>query len=243
MYKVFIADDEVWVTIGLKKMIEKSRMPFQVIGEAANGLVALEEIKERHPDVLITDIRMPGMDGLELVEQIRAINKEIKIVLISGYAEFKYAQKAIRMDVSDYLIKPIGYEQLEKVLRSLFKMLNPTGVLMEEELKEEVNPTIIMKIVCEIQKDYTKNINLAALSEKYNISVGRLSTLLKEELGMPYSEYVALKRVQKAKELLKDEKMSIAEVGTEVGYSDYCYFTKVFKKIAGITPSKYRKNL
>ena len=127
-------------------------------------------------------------------------------MLISGYAEFKYAQKAIRMDVSDYLIKPIGYEQLEKVLRSLFKMLNPTGVLMEEELKEEVNPTIIMKIVCEIQKDYTKNINLAALSEKYNISVGRLSTLLKEELGMPYSEYIALKRVQKAKELLKDEK-------------------------------------
>lgn len=244
MYKVFLADDEVWVTIGLKKMIEKMEMPFRVVGEASNGFMALEEIEKLQPDILIADIRMPGMDGLELMEQIRKKNKEIKIVLVSGYAEFEYAQTALRLDAFDYLLKPIGYEQLEKVLEKLLTRLEDEGGISEaDDERGELPNNMISEIVNDLQERYTENITLASFSEKYNVSIGRLSVLLKEHLGMSYSEYMIMKRIQKAKYLLRNEKMSVEKVGEAVGYSDYCYFTKVFKRVVGLTPSKYRKNI
>lgn len=98
-------------------------------------------------------------------------------------------------------------------------------------------------MVNEIKEHYTENITLAALAEKYGFSTGYISSLLKEELGLPFSEYITAKRVQKAKELLADSRLSIDMVAEQAGYNDYFYFTKVFKKTVGISPSKYRKNL
>lgn len=243
MYKIFLADDEIWVIMGLKKLIEKIGAPFQVVGEASNGVMALEEIEKKKPDVLITDIRMPGMDGLELMKEIRKKKLDTKVVLVSGYAEFDYAQKAIRMGAVDYLLKPVEAETFAKVLENLEKMLDECGGKQEEQPEEILNSSALENIVEEIQARYNENITLTGFSEKHNISVGHLSNLLKERLGMSFSEYITAKRVQKAKELLADERLSVEKVANEVGYKDYFYFTKVFKKAVGISPSKYRKNL
>lgn len=243
MYKIFLADDEIWVIMGLKKLIEKIGAPFQVVGEASNGVMALEEIEKKKPDVLITDIRMPGMDGLELMKEIRKKKLDTKVVLVSGYAEFDYAQKAIRMGAVDYLLKPVEAETFAKVLENLEKMLDERGGKQEEQPEEILNPSALENIVEEIQSRYNENITLTVFSEKHNISAGHLSNLLKERLGMSFSEYITAKRVQKAKELLADERLSVEKVANEVGYKDYFYFTKVFKKAVGISPSKYRKNL
>ena len=219
MNRVFIADDEMWIIIGLKKLIEKSGLPFQVIGEANNGVAALEEIEEKKPDVLFTDIRMPGYNGLELMEKLNGKGLSPKVVFISGYADFEYAQSAIRLGAFDYLIKPI------------------------EQMQEEINPSTIRMILNEMRQNYTENITLTDLAKRYNISASHLSSLIKEELKLPFSEYITSKRLQKAKELLADESLSIEEVAEQSGYGDYFYFTKVFKKNCGISPSKYRKNL
>ena len=243
MYKIFLADDEIWVIMGLKKLIEKIGAPFQVVGEASNGVMALEEIEKKKPDVLITDIRMPGMDGLELMKEIRKKKLDTKVVLVSGYAEFDYSQKAIRMGAVDYLLKPVEAETFAKVLENLEKMLDERGGKQEEQPEEILNPSALENIVEEIQSRYNENITLTGFSEKHNISAGHLSNLLKERLGMSFSEYITAKRVQKAKELLADERLSVEKVANEVGYKDYFYFTKVFKKAVGISPSKYRKNL
>lgn len=243
MYKIFLADDEIWVIMGLKKLIEKIGAPFQVVGEASNGVMALEEIEKKKPDVLITDIRMPGMDGLELMKEIRKKKLDTKVVLVSGYAEFDYAQKAIRMGAVDYLLKPVEAETFAKVLENLEKMLDERGGKQEEQPEEILNPSALENIVEEIQARYNENITLTGFSKKHNISAGHLSNLLKERLGMSFSEYITAKRVQKAKELLADERLSVEKVANEVGYKDYFYFTKVFKKAVGISPSKYRKNL
>lgn len=243
MYKIFLADDEIWVIMGLKKLIEKIGAPFQVVGEASKGVMALEEIEKKKPDVLITDIRMPGMDGLELMKEIRKKKLDTKVVLVSGYAEFDYAQKAIRMGAVDYLLKPVEAETFAKVLENLEKMLDERGGKQEEQPEEILNPSALENIVEEIQSRYNENITLTGFSEKHNISAGHLSNLLKERLGMSFSEYITAKRVQKAKELLADERLSVEKVANEVGYKDYFYFTKVFKKAVGISPSKYRKNL
>lgn len=132
MYKIFLADDEIWVIMGLKKLIEKTGAPFRVVGEANNGIVALEEIEEKKPDVLITDIRMPGMDGLQLMQMIQEKNLETRVVLVSGYAEFNYAQQAMRMGAVDYLLKPVETEALAEVMERLEIMLNKDGKKPEE---------------------------------------------------------------------------------------------------------------
>ena len=89
MISVYIADDEAWITIGLKKLIQKSALPFEVIGEAHNGVTTLEDIKALKPDVLFTDIRMPGLSGLEVMSYLSEHQIPTKVVLISGYAEFE----------------------------------------------------------------------------------------------------------------------------------------------------------
>ena len=238
MYSVYIADDEMWVIVGLKKRIEKTGLPFQVIGEANNGVMALEEIEKKKPDILFTDIRMPGYSGLELLELLRKKELQTKVILISGYAEFEYAQSAIR-NGAYYLLKPIDQEKLQIVLERILG--DGAGILENEQ--ELVAPSTIRKIMDEIKEHYTENITLTGLAEKYAISVSYLSELLKEHLQLSFSEYISSKRIQKAKELLADESLSIEQIAEQTGYNDYFYFTKVFKKNTGISPSKYRKNL
>lgn len=242
MYKVFLADDEMWISFTLKKLIDRSGLPFQVIGEANNGVTALEEIEDKKPDVLFTDIRMPGLNGLELLEEISEKNLSVNVVLISGYAEFEYAQSALRLGGFDYLLKPVEQKHLNAVLMRLLTALqNENGNTEAEQPEELINPTMMMQIIKEIKQNYTHNVTLSGLSEKYGISMGYLSSQLKSELGQSFSEYITSKRIQKAKELLADETLSIEAITELTGYNDYFYFTKVFKKITGISPSKYRK--
>lgn len=239
MYSVYIADDEMWVIVGLKKRIEKTGLPFQVVGEANNGVMALEEIEKKKPDILFTDIRMPGYNGLELLELLRKKELDTKVVLISGYAEFEYAQSAIRNGAYDYLLKPIDQDKLQTVLERILG----DGSTESGNVQELVAPSTIRKIMDEIKEHYTENITLTGLAEKYSISVSYLSELLKEHLQLSFSEYISSKRIQKAKELLADDSLSIEQIADQTGYNDYFYFTKVFKKNTGISPSKYRKNL
>ncbi|MDO5337447.1 MAG: response regulator [Eubacteriales bacterium] len=249
MYRVFLADDEMWVLFGLKKLIEKSGLPFQIVGEATNGVTTLEELEKKRPDVLFSDIRMPGLDGLELLERIKERGLQVEVIFVSGYAEFEYARRALQMEAFDYILKPVEQEILNNILLRLMKKLSRGGIeadktdQKEQKEQEMISPTVVKQMVNEIKEHYTENITLVALAEKYGFSVGYVSSLLKDELGLSFSEYITAKRIQKAKELLADFRLSIDMVAEQSGYNDYFYFTKVFKKVVGISPSKYRKNL
>ena len=243
MISVYIADDEVWITIGLKKLIQKSGLPFEVIGEAHNGVTTLEDIKTLKPDVLFS--------GLEVMSYISEHQFATKVVLISGYAEFEYARQAMLCGAFDYLLKPIQQETLNKTLSRLRNELEPAASETSEDTMENATITdlstagtsLFKKILAYIQEHDTEELSLTSLAEMYNISSSRLSTLIKKELGLSFSEYITARRMQKAKELLKDDSRSIEEIANAVGYHDYFYFTKVFKKTQGISPSKYRKSL
>ncbi len=239
MISVYIADDEVWITLGLQKLLQKTKYDIWVAGTANNGLTAKEEIAGFQPQIVFADIRMPGMSGLDLLTEIHEVSPGTKVVIISGYAEFSYALEAVQKHAFDYLLKPIKVEDLERVLANYLKE-------SEETESKEGTPSpdrMIDNVIQEIRAHYTEDIQLTNLAAKYNISTGRLSTMIKEELAMNFSEYVSQLRIQRAKELLADESMSIQEIAEIVGYNDYFYFTKVFKKIQGISPSKYRKSL
>ena len=242
MYKIFLADDEVWAVMGLKKLIERSGTKFQVVGEAANGVTALEETERLRPDLLLADIRMPGLDGIGLLRKIREKNLDTRVVLVSGYAEFSYAQEAVRLGAFDYLLKPVEEEELRRVLKKVEGELEGTkGEESREE--EEASVSALDQMLEEIQKHFAENISLSELAEACHLSPARLSSLLKKRLGLTFSEYLASKRIQYAKELMKNENLSTAAIAEMAGYMDYFYFTKVFKKIVGLPPGKYRNQL
>lgn len=241
MINVYIADDEVWITLGLKKLLEKLDINAYVVGTANNGLTAKEELAHFKPDVLFADIRMPGLSGLELLQVVPEISPDTKVVIISGYAEFSYAQEAVQHHAFDYLLKPIKEEELSRVMNAILRDRGE-GVEEDDE-KAPVSEKMIDNVISEIREHYMEDISLTSLSTKYNISMGHLSKTIKEQLQVNFSDYIASLRIQRAKELLRDDSLSIQEISEIVGYNDYFYFTKVFKKIEGISPSKYRKSI
>ena len=240
MLNVYIADDEVWIILGLKKLLDKLNVGAYVIGTANNGLTAKEEIGHFKPDVVFADIRMPGLSGLELLQAIPEVSPESKVVIISGYAEFSYAQEAVQHHAYDYLLKPIKPEELSRVMTAI---INERDGVTDEERMPVVSDRMIDNVLSEIREHYMEDISLTSLSAKYNISMGHLSKLIKEQLSVNFSDYIASLRIQRAKELLRDDSLSIQEISEIVGYNDYFYFTKVFKKVEGISPSKYRKSI
>lgn len=238
---VYIADDEIWITLGLTKLLEKSGYDIWVVGTANNGITAREEVAEFKPDILFTDIRMPGRTGLELLREIPEVSPATRVVMISGFAEFSYAQEAIQHHAYDYLIKPIKEEELDRVLRNISAENTGSGESMSHETAAPER--MIDSVIGDIRNHYTEDIQLTTLASKYSVSIARLSTEIKKKIGMTFSDYVTQLRIQRAKELLSDESMSVSEVAEIVGYNDYFYFIKVFKKVQGISPSKYRKSL
>lgn len=239
MYRVFLADDEAWERKAMKKIIQEMELPLLVDGEAEDGIEAWNRLREKNPDILLADIRMPGLTGLELVQQMRREGMDTKVIFISGYAEFDYARKALKMGASDYLLKPVEEEDLKEILEELILELDGTKAYGEVE-----NVSFgIEEILLEIQKDCCEDITLKGLAEKYYISDSRLSVLLKERLGMSFPNYLASIRIKKAQELMKDERLSLEAIAKMVGFKDYFYFSKVFKKAEGISPGRFRKKI
>lgn len=245
MVNVYIADDEVWIILGLKKLLEKLDIDAYVVGTANNGLMAKEEIERFKPDVVFADIRMPGLSGLELLQEIPKVSPDSKVVIISGYAEFSYAQEAVQHHAFDYLLKPIKEEDLSRVMTSLLSEIDEGEASgeMEDGERPPAYDRMIDNVISEIREHYMEDISLTSLSAKYNISMGHLSKMIKESLSVNFSDYIASLRIQRAKELLRDDRLSIQEIAEIVGYNDYFYFTKVFKRVEGISPSKYRKSM
>ena len=140
----------------------------------------------------------------------------------------------------DYLLKPIKEEELTRVMSAI---VNNMEVETGGESKEPSYDRVIDNVITEIREHYMEDISLTSLAAKYNISMGHLSKMIKEHLKVNFSDYIASLRIQRSKELLRDDSLSIQEIAEIVGYNDYFYFTKVFKKVEGISPSKYRKSI
>lgn len=244
MYKVLLVDDEPWVLRGVQGFFNTMAEDYSVVGKAENGRDALELAKREKPDIVISDIRMPDMDGLAFVAALREENIQAKVIMLSGYAEFEYARRALRLGVENYLLKPLDRRELcdtlEKIKAGLEKEREESG--QEPERQEEIEYSEISAIMADIENNYMKDFTLNDLAEKYSLSTSHLSGVIKRETGKTFTEHVAQRRIKKAEQYLRNERYSVAEVGRMVGYHDYYYFTKWFKKLTGMTPSKYRRD-
>ena len=246
MIRVMIVDDERFVRRGIIQETDWELIGCEVVAEAANGTEALLKAREVKPDLVISDIRMPEMDGLELGEKLMELYPEIKLIYLTAYSDFEYARKALRVGASDYLLKPFEDGELEGAIQKLVhfeaiqeKEKEPDILGLKD--KSEVGNKYVLEAIEYIEKHYKDpEFTLAALAESISVSDGHISRLFKAETECSINNYLTKYRIKKAMELLKDVKIKVYEVADLVGYQDIAYFSNTFKKLVGKTPSEYQ---
>ena len=237
---MLLVDDEIMIREGFKRLFDWEAHDCEVIGEAADGMEALNQIDVLNPDIVIMDINIPIMNGLKVIKLSRMKHPEIAFVIVSGYDDFSYCREALRLQITDYILKPVNYDEFGKCIDNLKISLFQQRITEEKELKRQASRTIL-GITRYLQKNLSQEISLAILSEEFKLNPQYISQLFKSEIGVGFLTYLTNIRLENAKKLLVSTSFSVAEVAEQCGYSDYRVFTKVFKRTEGITPSQFRK--
>lgn len=239
--RVLLVDDEIIIREGFKRLFDWSAHGCEVVGEAADGMEALAQIDILRPDIVIMDINIPIMSGLKVIQLSRIKHPQIAYVIVSGYDDFSYCREALRLQITDYILKPVNYEEfgacIDNLKISLFQQ--KVSSAQEPEAREERTITGITRY---LQEHLAGEVSLSVLAEVFHLNPQYISQLFKSEIGVNFLTYLTNIRMEKAKKLLLSTSLSIAEVAEQSGYGDYRVFTKVFKKAEGVTPSQYRRD-
>lgn len=243
-YKMIIAEDEPLILSYLEKKILQISDQFVIVGKACTGKEALHLISETMPDVVMSDIRMPEMNGLELTEQLHSLYPHISVILLTGYADFSYAQQAIKYHVFDYLLKPLNPEELGATLYKLCLTLSASQKQQTQTpyATDHISAQQTFELIKEyIRLNYAKAIDLPLLSEKFNYSPAYIIKLFKKYADTTPNRYLTQLRINAACELLIHESIPVSQIGPMVGYSDIPHFSKLFKQYMDMSPAKYRE--
>ena len=248
MIKVLIVDDEAIVRKGIALEVDWQSLGCIVVGEATNGLEGLEAVHKYEPDLIVTDIRMPKMDGIEMIRTLRKENNEVSVIFLTAYSDFTYAQNAVKLYAADYLLKPYEDGELEHAVAQIVRIRS------EREKQNEVNDKdqglmlrkgdkskYVMEAVDYIAKHYNdQDMCVGMIAQSIGISEGHLSRMFKKETDYTIMGYLTMYRIHKAMKLLSDCRYKVYEVTEMVGYHDITYFSTTFKKLVGVSPSEYQ---
>lgn len=242
--KLLIVDDEWIIADSLSSMEEWAERRIKVVGTAGNGYEAIRMMEEQPVDLVITDIRMPDMDGLQLLQHIYEQMQETKVILISGYEDFNYAKRALAFQAKGYVLKPIDMDELLEIVDRILAQGPPVDSKPEEEeLPRTYHASIIAKAKQFIRNNLHTPIALADAAESVHLTPHYFGQLFKNECGQLFNTYLTQVRMELACELLQKPDLKIYEICEQVGYIDSKYFGKVFQKTYGMTPNEYRQKL
>lgn len=237
--RVLLVDDEIMIREGFKKLFDWEAHECVVVGEAADGMEAITKIDEEQPDIVIMDINIPIINGLKVIQLSRVKYPSMAFVIVSGYDDFSYCREALRLQITDYILKSVNYEEFGSCIDRLKISLYNNEVKEKPVVKKE---RVITGITKYMQEHLSEDVSLHILSEEFHLNSQYISQLFKNEIGVNFLTYLTNIRMEHAKKLLLSSSLSIAEVSEQSGYGDYRVFTKVFKKSEGITPSQYRRD-
>ena len=256
MLKVLLVDDEAPILNNLKKVIPWEELGMEVMGLARSGQEALALYEQQIPDIVLSDIRMPFMDGLSFIAELRRRGCTAEVLLLTGYQEFEYARLAIKYKVRDYICKPIHYKELENTLRLIGKQLirsrklDPLQFVATQMQTQDIteqskkSPHQLMEeAVSYIMGRLDKDLGIDELAGHLGISCSYFSLLFKNHLGITFVEYLTNQRIEAAKYLLTHSDKSVSQIGISIGYQERRYFTKVFQRSTGMTPSEFREQV
>ena len=239
-FRVVVADDEKLIAHNIAKIITDADVSFEICAICYDGESAFAAVELHHPHILFTDIKMPLLDGLSLIERIHASDPALRCVLISGYGEFEYAKTAIKCDAFDYLLKPLNKVELYKTLRRAKDELFAEQSLLNTE-RQGSPEQIVASVVQYLHTNYSGEINFAHIAKDYGFSASYLTKIFREHTGKPPIRYLNEYRVQVAKSLLRDTNLTVKEIADKTGFLDQFYFSKCFKSYCDVTPSQYRE--
>ncbi|MEI3606445.1 response regulator [Pseudogracilibacillus sp. SE30717A] len=231
---MMVVEDEQVIREGIKVLLEEVIMGYEVLWEATNGQRALEILNIEIPELIITDIRMPKMDGINFITLLKEKYKEVPVIVVSGYDDFIYVREALRLGVKDYLLKPINRKELTSILETI-------SIDKEKDNNQDNNePVIIHHIKDLIDKNLEGDLSLDYISKALNLHPNYISNLFRKHTNLKLSDYIMTRRMDKAKELLKHTNLKVYDIAFLTGFSNPKYFSSVFKKNAGMTPHQYR---
>ncbi|QBD85308.1 response regulator [Clostridium tetani] len=247
MFRIVIADDEDTIRNGLKNLIESYELNLSVIATAKDGEEAMKVIEKYHPEIILMDINMPFMNGLDVIKGIHERNKDAKIIIISGYSQFEYAQKALELGVFNYLLKPINYRDFKdiliKAMDSYSKRMWEISKIKEGKEKIESCKDVGNLAISYIKENFSNNeISLNLVAQQFYISQSYLTRVIKQKTGVSFTDYLNKLRINMAKKLLTDNNndYTINDISNMVGYSSQHYFSRAFKNYMEISPKNYR---
>lgn len=244
MYKVIIVDDEKNIRERMAKFLPWNEFDFEVVGTAKDGLAALDLVKSFEPDLVLSDIKMPNIDGIQLAEQLNRHYPDIVTVFISSYNEFELAQKAIHFNVKGYLLKPVMKNDFRELMSNLSKQ--NLFRLSEEVPKIKVHSpentsNYMEKAKKYLFENYAENITLKDVADELFIHEAYFSKLFNQEIGEGFNAFVNGIRIERAKEQLKYSNKQLKDISNEVGFRSSSYFNRVFKQNVGMSPMTFRK--
>lgn len=242
MLKVLIVEDEELIRKGIILSVDWAALDCMVVGEAPNGEVALELVEKYNPSLIISDIKMPKMDGIEFLRRLRASGNNTYVIILTAYDSFDYARSALRLGAVDFLLKPFHDGELEQAIMNLQQLTAPSAAANPlPDLKKGDKSLYVLEAMTYIGAHYNDpDVTVRTVADSLGISEGYLSHIFKKETNYTLLNYLTRYRIQKAMELLNDYKMKIYEVAEQVGYRDTTYFSTTFKKFVGISPSEYQ---
>ncbi|MCR5033063.1 MAG: response regulator [Lachnospiraceae bacterium] len=240
MYQLVIVDDEPKILDGIAELFPWENIGFQVAGKFTNARSALEFIRKNQVQVVLTDIKMPGMDGLEFARELKK-DPNLMVVILSSYSDYEYMRTALKIDIQDYLLKPINYGELSSCFEKIRSQLDERyAVAMPDS--EPYYDKIIHMVDTYIDQEFQKA-SLALAAEQVGISAGYLSKIYKEKKGIGFQEQLTATRMNKAARMLEDPAVKSYEIAFYVGYDNPKNFTRAFKSHFGVSPREYRNGM
>lgn len=257
MYTVVIIDDEPLIVEGMSRTMAWEKWNCQVAGTACDGEEGMELIREKRPDIVITDINMPKMDGLKMIAGLKSEFPDMQLIILTGYREFEYARQAIALGVSRFLLKPSKMNELEEAVETVTGRLDQKGMpataflpedtqpdgklpMQTEEENSEANSFIVKNALEYIRENSREKLRLADVADQVYVSQWHLSKLLNKHTGKTFSDILNGARMDRSKELLMDPALRICDVAEQVGFQDLAHFSRVFKKMEGMSAGEYR---
>ena len=230
---VLLVEDEWLVRQTLQIILQRYADEITVIGEARNGREAIALIESQHPDVIISDIVMPQMNGLELLSYVHEHYSDIHTIILSGYSDFPYVKSAFQQGIIDYILKPeLSPESLIACLRKVIDQKKLGSSQRQDDPCEQ--------LLAYIREKYMEPLTLQEAARKLHLSYSSISAKFSLSVGKGFKEALNDVRIEKARKMLADTDMSVLDIALSVGYTDQSYFCKVFKTRTGDSPLAYR---
>ncbi len=238
--KLLIADDEDVIRNGIGKYIKLHTDIFEQIILTENGQETIDNVLKYEPDLILLDVQMPIKTGIDVMKEIKQAGLSPIIIILSGYDDFKYAQQAMRFGARDYVLKPVRSSDILDMVLKFANEITASGQLLHKHVIGNMNPAVAQAKEY-IEENYYEDITLQQVADKVAISAGYLSTLFNQEQKCGFTEYLNQVRVNHACTYLKQNYFKTYEIAYKTGFHDEKYFTRVFRKIVGMTPSEYKK--